>query len=92
VRVNQRHTTELAEGYGTVSLPYALARTSPPANRAWGGQYGLPAHSRSVAPRTGTKRRHHLDERSLQKARRAAARVAGIAKHVTCHTLRHAAT
>jgi hypothetical protein len=31
VRVNQRHTTELAEGYGAVSLPYALARTSPPA-------------------------------------------------------------
>jgi site-specific recombinase XerD len=49
----------------------------------------LPAKSRSVDPHTGTERRHHLDESSLQKAGRAAARLAGIAKHATCHTLRH---
>jgi site-specific recombinase XerD len=49
----------------------------------------LPATSRSVDPRTGIERRHHLDESSLQKAIRAAARLAGIAKHVTCHTFQH---
>jgi site-specific recombinase XerD len=49
----------------------------------------FPATSRSVDPRTGAERRHHRDESSLQKAVRAAARVAGIAKHVTCHTFRH---
>jgi integrase len=52
----------------------------------------FPATSRSVDPRTGAERRHHRDESSLQKAVRAAARVAGIAKHVTCHTFRHAST
>ena len=49
----------------------------------------FPAKSRSVDPRTGAVRRDQLDESSLQKAVRAAARLAGIAKHVTCHTFRH---
>ena len=89
VRVKQLHTKDLAEGYGAVYLPYALERKYPNANREWGWQYVFPAKSRSVDPRTGIERRHHLDESSLQKAIRAAARLAGIAKHVTCHTFRH---
>ena len=89
VRVKQLHTKDLTEGYGAVYLPYALEHKYPNANRAWGWQYVFPAKSRSVDPRTGTERRHHLDESSLQKAVRAAARLAGIAKHVTCHTFRH---
>jgi integron integrase len=89
VRVKQLHTKDLAEGYGAVYLPYALERKYPNANREWGWQYVFPAKSRSADPRTGTERRHHLDESSLQKAVRAAARLAGIDKHVTCHTFRH---
>src|SRR4029450_8563198 len=89
VRVKQLHTKDLAEGYGAVYLPYALERKYPNANREWGWQYVFPAKSRSVDPRTGIERRHQLDESSLQKAVRAAARLAGIAKHVTCHTFRH---
>ncbi len=38
VRVHQLHTTDLAEGYGAVSWPYALERTYPNANREWGWQ------------------------------------------------------
>jgi integrase len=34
-------------------------------------------------------RRHHLHERSIQKAFRDAVRKAGLAKPATCHTLRH---
>jgi integron integrase len=89
VRVQQLHTTDLAAGYGAVYLPYALERKYPNANREWGWQYMFPAKSRSVDPRTGTERRHHVDESSLQKAIRAAARLTGIAKHVTGHTFRH---
>jgi integron integrase len=89
VRVQQLHTTDLAEGYGAVYLPYALERKYPHANREWGWQYVFPAKRRSVDPRTGIERRHHLDESSLQKAIRAAARLAGITQHVTCHTFRH---
>jgi site-specific recombinase XerD len=89
VRVQQLHTTDLAEGYGAVYLPYALERKYPHANREWSWQYVFPAKSRSVDPRTGATRRHHLDESGLQKAVCAAARLAGITKHVTCHTFRH---
>ena len=89
VRVKQLHTKDLVEGYGAVYLPYALERKYPNANREWGWQYMFPAKSRSADPRTGIERRHHLDESNLQKAVRAAARLAGIAKHVTGHTFRH---
>jgi len=38
----------------------------------------------------GVKRRHHLDESGVQKAVRAASRLAGITdKPVSCHTFRH---
>jgi site-specific recombinase XerD len=36
------------------------------------------------------QRRHHLDESVLQRAVKEAARKVGLAKPVTCHTLRHA--
>jgi integrase len=49
----------------------------------------FPATSRSADPRTGIESRPHLDESSLQKAIRAAARLAGIATHVTGHPFRH---
>jgi integron integrase len=88
-RVKQIHTQDLADGYGAVYLPYALERKYPHANREWGWQYVFPAKSRSTDPRTGVMRRHHLDESSVQKAVRAAVRLAGIDKPVTCHTFRH---
>lgn len=34
-------------------------------------------------------RRHHLHESVLQRAVKQALRVAGIAKHASCHTFRH---
>jgi site-specific recombinase XerD len=43
-----------------------------------------------VDRQSGQRRRHHLHQTVLQRAVKEAARVAGIPKHVTCHTLRHA--
>jgi integron integrase len=83
------HERDLEEGYGEVYLPYALARKYPNAGREWGWQYLFPATILSVDPRSGTRRRHHLDERVFQKAFREAVRKAGIVKPATCHTLRH---
>lgn len=83
------HESDLEKGYGTVYLPYALARKYPSAEREWIWQYAFPARGVSIDPRSGRKRRHHIHESSLQKAVRKAAKTAGIAKHVTCHTLRH---
>lgn len=88
-RVKEQHTRDLAEGFGTVELPYALARKYPNAPRSWGWQYVFPSMNRSTDPRSGEVRRHHLSESSVQKAVTAAVRKAGITKPGSCHTLRH---
>ena len=64
-------------------------RKYPNAEREWGWQYVFPASVRSVDPRNGVERRHHLDETVLQRAVKKAVRRTGIAKPATCHTLRH---
>ncbi|WP_028453843.1 tyrosine-type recombinase/integrase [Chitinilyticum aquatile] len=40
-------------------------------------------------PRSGAQRRHHQDEKLLQRAMKRAVAAAGIAKPATPHTLRH---
>ncbi|MFQ5856928.1 MAG: tyrosine-type recombinase/integrase [Anaerolineae bacterium] len=88
-RVKHLHERDLAKGYGSVYLPYALERKYPNANREWIWQYVFPATQRSKDPRTGAVRRHHIHESTLQKAVRKAARLAGITKRVSPHTFRH---
>ena len=88
-RVKALHEQDLARGYGAVYLPDALARKYPSAHKEWIWQYVFPANRLSVDPRSGVVRRHHLHESSLQKAVKEAARLAGIVKPVSPHTLRH---
>jgi len=88
-RVKRLHEEDLAKGYGSVYLPFALERKYPNANREWIWQYVFPSNRLSKDPRTGSVRRHHIGESSLQKAVREAVRVAGINKRVSCHTFRH---
>lgn len=76
-------------GYGRVGLPHALARKYPGADAEWGWQYAFPAPSLFRNPRTGERGRHHMHERNLQRAFHEARHKAGIAKHASCHTLRH---
>jgi integron integrase len=88
--VKQLHQTDLEKGYGAVYLPFALERKYPNANREWGWQYVFPSDRLSSDPRApGVIRRHHVDESSLQKAVRQAARQAGLIKPVGPHTFRH---
>ncbi|HMW83910.1 MAG TPA: tyrosine-type recombinase/integrase, partial [Pseudomonadales bacterium] len=51
--------------------------------------YVFPSTRRSVDPRSGAIRRHHADEKVLQRAMKRAVREAGIVKPATPHTLRH---
>jgi integron integrase len=88
-RIKCVHDADLAAGYGDVYLPYALERKYPNAGREWGWQYVFPSKVRSVDPRSGQVRRHHADEKAVQRAMRQAVRDAGIAKPATPHTLRH---
>jgi integron integrase len=88
-KVKRAHETDLQAGYGTVQLPYALARKYPQAATEWKWQYIFPAPKRSIDPRSGVERRHHLDESVLQKAVKEAMRQVGINRHASCHTFRH---
>ncbi len=77
-RVRVLHERDLSEGFGDVYLPFALARKYPKAGRSWPWQYVFPAGSRSTDPRGGAVRRHHLDEKVVQRAVARAAARAGI--------------
>lgn len=83
------HRRDLATGFGEVWMPDALARKFPNAAREFGWQYAFPATTRSVDPASGVVRRHHRDEKGLQRAVKAASLRAGTAKPATCHALRH---
>lgn len=88
-RVRALHEKDLAEGFGEVYLPDALAAKMPKAARNWGWQYVFPSAHRGVDPRSGVVRRHHLLAETIQRAVRQAAREAEIAKPVSPHVLRH---
>lgn len=83
------HAADLAAGFGAVSLPFALARKYPGAPMELGWQYMFPATRRAIDPLDGKQKRHHIDEKVLQRAVSSAARMAGIKKPVSPHTLRH---
>lgn len=72
-----------------VQLPDALARKYPAAPREWKWQFVFPAATASNDPRTGERRRHHIHERSLQRAFTRALRKAAVEKPASCHSLRH---
>jgi len=83
------HTRDLHDGFGRVWLPHALSVKYRHAATAIGWQYVFPAPKRSVDPRDGVERRHHLQPETIQKAIRGAAARAGIHKPCSPHTLRH---
>src|SRR5438876_8333258 len=88
-QVAKLHRIDLADGFGDVHLPRALAHKYPNAAREWAWQYVFPADRRSLDPRSGAIRRHHFGEQSFQRAMRQALRDSGIIKPATPHTLRH---
>jgi integron integrase len=88
-RVRELHRQDLAAGHGEVYLPYALDRKYPQAGREWMWQYVFPSAALSVDPRSGVVRRHHVQDQTVQRAIRVAARAAGIERPVSPHTLRH---
>ena len=90
-RVRRLHEDDLANGFGSVSLPTALREKYPHADRELGWQYVFPSSRLSEDPRepNGPKRRHHVHESAMQKVLRCAVRALGLTKQTSCHTLRH---
>jgi len=52
-RIKRMHERDLADGFGSVHLPDAIARKFPGAEREWGWQYVFPGEHRSRDPREG---------------------------------------
>jgi integrase len=76
-------------GLPGVSLPHALELKYPRAGQAWAWQWVFPSPTVSTDPQTAVVRRHYLYPERLQRALKRAVTQAGIAKHVSVHTLRH---
>ncbi|MDR2881963.1 MAG: integron integrase [Azoarcus sp.] len=89
VRVKTLHDADIAAGFGEVYMPDALMCKYPSAARQWGWQWVFPSPVRSIDPRSGAQRRHHIYPESVQRAVREAARHVGIIKPCTPHVLRH---
>jgi len=83
------HNRDLKEGFGEVSLPYALAKKYPQAPKEFIWQYVFPSTNRSIDPISKRTKRHHLDVTVVQKAVRRAVLAAGLAKSISPHTFRH---
>lgn len=83
------HDRDVAEGFGRVWMPDALEVKYPNASVSWPWQWVFPAAQRSIDPRSGVERRHHLGAQIIQRAVREAVQRSGITKAATPHTLRH---
>lgn len=76
-------------GRAGVYLPHALERKYPEAGKTWPWFWVFPAAGLSIDPRAQLERRHHAQEKPLQRALKKAVFDAGITKSASVHTLRH---
>lgn len=83
------HDEDIRAGKADVWLPDALAVKYPNAPQEWGWQYVFAARKYSIDPRSQVARRHHVDEKQVQRYVKKAVLAAGIVKPTSPHTLRH---
>ena len=92
------HDADLGNGFGSVYLPYALAKKYPHAARDWAWQYVFASNKLSVDPREYSfedgvtekqTRRHHIQDQAFQRVVRQAVVDCGLSKRATPHTFRH---
>jgi integron integrase len=89
LKVKALHQEDLAAGHGEVFMPMALNRKYPNGGKDWAWQYVFPSIKLSVDPLSKVIRRHHADEKTVQRAMKKVLNLAGITKLATPHTLRH---
>lgn len=87
--VHHQHQLDLVNGFGEVYLPDSLGKKYPNAPKESAWQYVFPSGSISTDPRSGIRRRHHLDDTIVRKHIKNAIRQAQIFKHASSHTFRH---
>lgn len=89
LKVRALHQEDLSEGFGAVFMPMALDKKYPNAGKEWAWQYCFPSVKLSVDPRANIIRRHHADEKTVQRAVKKAVKLANLTKLATPHTFRH---
>jgi integron integrase len=87
--VEKLHEVDLLKGFGSVYMPYALAKKYPTEAKKVHWQFLFPSHVLSIDPRSGIEQRHHIHVRTLQRAVKCAAYTAKIHKPITSHCFRH---
>jgi integron integrase len=87
----QKHLWQEQQSQGAVPvyLPGALQRKYSQAPYRWEWQFVFPSPRAAVDPRDGRQKMHHMKADTVQRAVKAAADRAGIAKNVSPHVLRH---
>lgn len=88
-RLRRLHAEDRSRGLPGVWLPEGLDRKWPQAGEQWEWQWFWPSRELSVDPRSGVRRRHHVQDATFQHFVRQAARRARLDKKVTPHVLRH---
>lgn len=88
-KVRSLHKKDLADGWGSVAMPGALAGKYPAGSKEFKWQWLFPQKNRWKNLETGEEGRWHLDESLMQRAVKQAILEAGINKNASCHTFRH---
>lgn len=88
-KIKDIHNNDISLGYGSAFLPERLGQKYKNLGKEFSWQFVFPASSIFHDRVTGNSGRWHLDESLVSRIIRSAAKVSGIHKHVTAHTLRH---
>src|SRR5438105_3021482 len=88
-RARQRFERDLRGRVMGSTLPAALDRKIPSAERDWRWQFLFPASRTYNDEETGKLRRHHIHDSAIQRALAEAVAASGVSKRASCHTLRH---
>ena len=88
-KVRTMHQKDLAEGFGSVSLPNALSAKYPSGSKEFKWQWLFPQKNRWINKSSAEQGRWHLDESLVQRAVKMAILEAEINKNASCHTFRH---
>jgi integron integrase len=83
------HQRDLRRGRGYVAVPTSVLHKRHSATREFGWQYLFPSARSVWDEETRHHLRWHANAGTIDRAVRQAARDAGLAKRVSCHTLRH---
>jgi integron integrase len=85
----KQHQLDLADGFGSVEMPYALARKYPNAEKEFKWQFLFMMNQVSKDPKSGKIRRHHVQPSTFSRNLKQAVVKSGVNKKITAHTFRH---